>query len=798
MKKYISIIVMILSILACEDYLEEKSVTKLTQSFYNTTEGLETLAKGSYQVLRFKPDYNQGHYLFGVGNDAEVFIQTDADRIAMGSYSVDAWGPDASGNRMTPQVTPLLGWMGGNWSEGMYPVINRCNLFLEKYAGLSETDKIKIQAAKGEMLFFRAYSYYLLTNVLGDVPLILESFEGLPSNFYFAKAPMEDIYKLMIGDLRNAIDLLPATINPTTELGRLTKPAAAHLLAKMYLNRAQAAGWQNSAETHLKMLYKGNVATDLDSAIFYATFAIEIVKANNPSGIEGLEKNFGSLWKVDPTATSMTGLTFSRDNCKEIILSAQYEPTQTYNGGRYGNVLVHIYNSDHTVLRACTPRNMMYGRPYRALGPSEWAYEMYTDRANDSRYYKTYLTDYESTAATNSGGKPWDEATAYYFNSKLWNPNSVDEEYRDSAIVNANSKIKSPGYRSIVYIENKKEEPLDSLFVVSQPYIMMVRWMVGSPNRAGYFTKDATGKITGFKPGADVDPANPVVTDTAGRKLMYRVSGDKGTKFGIDNTTSSANWLYLCPKKWLDRNRGLGVTPNNPGAIDVPLMRLAETYLIRAEAYGRKGNFVAAIDDINILRQRAAYHPGESRSDVLASLEPGVITGRLEIPAAEKVYPYTVTTDSYEKIRVTGEEWQAGTERAKLENYPLLTGDGRSLNDLDRFIHFIYNEKAREMIFELQHTEDLHNAGILYERIYYREMMGAPPTSTGTPDFPFPVDAEDLAREGVTGAKGVGKGQLSKHHTFKAWPSAFLIILTDENNNALTQEEIDAYQNPGY
>lgn len=767
MKKYIVIFALIFSFVSCEDYLEEKTVNTLTQDFYKSADGLESLVKGCYQVLRFKPDYNQGHYLFGTCSDVEVFSWSLADRISMGTYAVDAWGPAATGTRMTPNVTSLIGSTSGGVSEGVYPEVSRCNIFLENYAAMDAAIQTKLAVRKGEILFLRSYSYYLITNVVGDAPLILQSYKGIPENFSFPKASQETIYKQIIGDLRKAVDVLPAT---TSELGRITKPAAAHFLAKLYLHRAQAANWAN-ADTHLKMLYKGNVSTDLDSAKFYSTMVIDQMKSN--TAYAGLEPDFATLWK------NATG-DYTRDKSKEIILSAQYEATQTYNG-RYGNTLVHLYNSNHTSLRACTPRTLDYGRPYATAGPSDWGIDMYTDRANDSRYYKTFLTDYIATDAKEAGGKPWDAASVYYYNQKL-KPASDPV-----AVVSTASKIKYKN-RSIVYIENSKDQPLDSLWVVSQPYIMMVRWMVGSPNGAGYFTKTG-GKITGFKPGADIDPANPVVTDVTGRKLMYRISGDKGEAFGLDRGTAVAQW-YVGPKKWLDINRGKGTDVNGAGAIDFPIFRLAETYLIRAEVLGRQGNFAGAIADLNVLRKRAAFHSGEKRSDALVTLEPAVITGKLTIPAAEKVAPYTVTTDSYAKIAIDGTEWQSGTPKAKMENYPPTAG-----SELERFIHFVYNEKAREFIFELTNWEDLHNAGILYDRVYYRDNMGAPATSTGTLDFPFPLDNIST---GNIGARGTGKGQFQKYHTFKAWPQSFLELLTDENGSPMTAEAKAAYQNPGY
>ena len=160
------------------------------------------------------------------------------------------------------------------------------------------------------------------------------------------------------------------------------------------------------------------------------------------------------------------------------------------------------------------------------------------------------------------------------------------------------------------------------------------------------------------------------------------------------------------------------------------------------------------------------------------------------VPAAEKVSPYKVVTDSYAKIMVDGTEWQTGSAKAAKENYPV-----EASTDDKKFIHFIYNERARELIFEETTVEDLHNAGILYERVRDRDMLGAPATSTGTVNFPFPID--DIST-GTTGARGIGKGQLQKFHTFKPWPQSYLDLLTDEKNNPLDAAAKAAYQNPGY
>ena len=98
----------------------------------------------------------------------------------------------------------------------------------------------------------------------------------------------------------------------------------------------------------------------------------------------------------------------------------------------------------------------------------------------------------------------------------------------------------------------------------------------------------------------------------------------------------------------------------------------------------------------------------------------------------------------------------------------------------------------------MTNIEDQHNAGIWYERVRDRDMMGAPSTATGTTAFPFPKDYYGATQSGTLGARGTGKGTLDRKYSLKPWPLSFIKLLTDANNNPLDATAIAAYQNFGY
>src|SRR5690606_38040907 len=219
-----------------------------------------------------------------------------------------------------------------------------------------------------------------------------------------------------------------------------------------------------------------------------------------------------------------------------------------------------------------------------------------------------------------------------------------------------------------IYVDNTKDTALGSAMVHSQPYQFIVRWVRSAvTGRCDYqlvIDGEHVGLATG-RPAPDLVSRNHVVALRAGRADEANFNSESGTR-------------------------------------DAILMRLAETYLIRAEAYGRKGDYGLAVEDINVVRRRAAFKAGEERPQVLVNWD----AEAEDLLPEEREAPYQSVANTFDKIAVSESHFTAGTAEAEKESYmPTITSKA------DMFIHFIYNEKAREFMSEGLAWEDLHNAG---------------------------------------------------------------------------------------
>jgi len=111
-----------------------------------------------------------------------------------------------------------------------YETINRSNNALIYIPKITNIDADIKNRCLGEAHFLRAFSYWRLMVVYGEVPLISEE-DVLAGNYNHPKSSLDSVRGQIRADLLAAADLLPAEYTA----GRVNKGSAWGLLAKLYL-----------------------------------------------------------------------------------------------------------------------------------------------------------------------------------------------------------------------------------------------------------------------------------------------------------------------------------------------------------------------------------------------------------------------------------------------------------------------------------------------------------------------------------------------------------------------------------
>ncbi len=114
-----------------------------------------------------------------------------------------------------------------------YTLIKDANVIItraedEKMSWDSESDK---QLIVSQARFFRGLAYRYLAHLYGDVPII--DAEITAPKLDFVRSSRNDVYAFAIADLEYASQYLPSVNNRD---GKLTKAAADHLLAELYIS----------------------------------------------------------------------------------------------------------------------------------------------------------------------------------------------------------------------------------------------------------------------------------------------------------------------------------------------------------------------------------------------------------------------------------------------------------------------------------------------------------------------------------------------------------------------------------
>ncbi|WP_442265891.1 RagB/SusD family nutrient uptake outer membrane protein [Tenacibaculum sp. ZS6-P6] len=221
MKKIIFVLAFIcLGIIACsEDFTNNppENVQDL-DTFFLEESNVEQAVIGIYDLMQF--NYARDwHSAFLVkllpGDDANAAGGNSGDQQRL--QDIDDYTNVSTSNSSIQSIWDLY-----------YRTIALSNLVIQNLDGSSLSNKDR---AAAEAKFFRAWCYFELTTMFGDVPLRLQLPQGA-EDFGLGKSPRSEIYAQIKADLTDAIQFLPSK-SAVSDVFRVSKGAAEALMGKV-------------------------------------------------------------------------------------------------------------------------------------------------------------------------------------------------------------------------------------------------------------------------------------------------------------------------------------------------------------------------------------------------------------------------------------------------------------------------------------------------------------------------------------------------------------------------------------
>ncbi len=279
MKKKIYLLLLISGILgftACN--LDEEPYGFYSEdNFYKSPEDAKAAINYAYATLTYL-EYSRALVFLG---DMPTEILTTKSDAATDNQALNLWKTDNFKTNGT-----LM-----NFFKYSYIAINRANAVIKKLPGTDMPEALRNQYM-GEAYFLRAYNYYYLSCNFGLVPIHKGVVETLEQTSAPLASNMDELYEMIIGDLKLAEELMPVYSTPT--MGRVDKVAAQALLAKAYLTIATG---KEKGVLLFKDMNK-DVSTMYNEAKKYAERVMGLDPAY-PQNTYGFENDLLKIYDVD-------------------------------------------------------------------------------------------------------------------------------------------------------------------------------------------------------------------------------------------------------------------------------------------------------------------------------------------------------------------------------------------------------------------------------------------------------------------------------------------------------------------
>ncbi len=272
------------------DRLPETQITD--PNFWNTETDLMNATNRLYQQL-------PGDWVDNRGDDA---VNTSPNAVS-------------TGNRSVPNTS-------GDWTD-RYAEIFTANNILEKGTKAVVTDPVRNRYF-AEARFFRAYSFFKLVKVYGDVPLLLKTLLVNSPELLMARTPRAEVVQQIYDDLDFAATWLPTRAAlAATQYGRVTKSTALALKARIGLyegTRGKFHGTVANWQDHLNIAINAATAVMAQGHTLYPNYRDLFTQAGE--GRTNTENIFVKIYGV-----SNANLLLGHNNSRNLE-NGQLAPTR--------------------------------------------------------------------------------------------------------------------------------------------------------------------------------------------------------------------------------------------------------------------------------------------------------------------------------------------------------------------------------------------------------------------------------------------------------------------------------------
>ncbi|MEI2275545.1 RagB/SusD family nutrient uptake outer membrane protein [Sphingobacterium sp. ML3W] len=360
---------MILFNSSCSKYLDLKPENSTyDEVFWKDGENVNRATLGAYALLRNSLRADRSYFIFG---DIASGIVRQADE----DWNMDQFAR-SGGYKFS--YAPYLEGSLWNWTR-FYGIINQCNLIVEQaeamdiklFDGGEDEKKGYIANAR----FLRAYTYFYMQRVWGDVLLVKETFKNPQNIPDMTRTPEKETLAFCKEDLLYAIANLQQ--NPTKSFA--SKGAANALMAEVcawehdyinaekYANETLKFGYSLEDVKDYRKIWKGNSKESIfELNMLYSESGNEFTedffsRFLSSASIPG--KGSGSVWDIEPEfletefdkpEARLDSMSMPFPDNAALKTIRKYDDIVEYREGKYAvsNNLVLIRLADIILLRA--------------------------------------------------------------------------------------------------------------------------------------------------------------------------------------------------------------------------------------------------------------------------------------------------------------------------------------------------------------------------------------------------------------------------------------------------------------